>query len=66
MKSKNPEAMVQNLVKSSPQMQQAYAASQALQQKGGSKKEMVMNACKQSGTDFNQVEKVLKTFGINL
>ena len=66
MKSKDPQAMVQNLVKSNPQMQQAYAVSQTLQSQGGSKKDMIMKACQQSGTDFNQVEKVLKTFGINL
>lgn len=66
MKSKNPETMVQNLAKSNPQMQQALQVSQMIQQQGGSKKDMVIKACQQSGTDFNQVEKVLKTFGINL
>lgn len=66
MKSKNPQTMVNNLAKSNPQMQQALNTAQMLQNQGGSKKDMVMKACQQSGTDYNQVEKVLKTFGINL
>lgn len=64
MKSKNPEAMINNLANSNPQMKQALAATKLLQQQGGSKKDMIMKACQQSGTDFNQVEKVLNNFGI--
>ena len=66
MKSKDPQAMINNLAKSNPKMMQALEISKALQQNGGTKKEMVMKACKQSGTDYSQVEKVLKSFGINL
>lgn len=64
MKSKNPEAMINNLANSNPQMKQALATTKMLQQQGGDKKEMLMKACQQSGTDFNQVEKVLNSFGI--
>lgn len=64
MKSKNPEAMINNLANSNPQMKQALAATKLLQQQGGSKKDMIMKACQQSGIDFNQVEKVLNNFGI--
>lgn len=66
MKSKDPQAMIQNLAKSDPQMQQALQVSQMLQRQGGDKKEMIMKACQQSGTDFNQVQKVLSSFGINI
>lgn len=66
MKSKDPQTMINNLAQSNPQMQQALAVSKMIQQKGGNSKDMIMEACKQSGTNYEQVEKVLKTFGINI
>ena len=66
MKSKDPQAMINNLAQNNPQMKQALAMSKIIQQKGGNSKDMIMEACKQSGTSYEQVEKVLKTFGINI
>ena len=64
MKSQNPQNMIQNLIKSNPQYAQAWEITQQIMSKGGSKQDMINNACKQSGINPQQVEQQLNQFGI--
>lgn len=67
LKSNNKQAMLENLAKSNPQMQQAWQVSQTLMNnKNMSKEQQLEYACKQSGTDINTVRQALKSFGINI
>lgn len=67
MKSNDKQAMLSNLIKSNPQMQQAWQVSQAIMNnKNMTKEQQLEYACKQSGLDVNQVKDTLKTFGINI
>lgn len=67
LKSNNHQAVLENLTKSNPQMQQAWQISQALMNnKNMSKEQQLEQACRQSGTDINQVKQALKSFGINI
>ena len=66
MKSKNPQAMIQNLAKSNPRIAQAIPIVQEIMAQGGSKKEQLAKACQKSGLNPEQVEKQVKDLGINI
>lgn len=66
MKSKNPQAMIQNLAKSNPRIAQAIPIVQEIMAQGGSKKEQLAKACKKAGLKSDQVAEQVKSFGINI
>ena len=66
MKSKNPQAMIQNLAKSNPRIAQAIPIVQEIMAQGGSKKEQLAKACQKVGANQEQVEKEIKGLGINI
>lgn len=66
MKSKNPQAMIQNLIKSNPNIAQAVPIVQEIMKQGGSKKEQLARACQKANIDVNQVETQLNNMGINI
>ena len=66
LKSKNPQAMIQNLAKSNPRIAQAIPIVQEIMAQGGSKKEQLSKACQKGGVDTNKVEKQINSLGINI
>lgn len=66
MASGNPQAMVQNLVKTNPAIAQAMPVVEEIMKQGGTKKEQLAKACKKAGLNTEQVEKQVKNLGINI
>ena len=66
LKSKNPQAMIQNLAKSNPRIAQAIPIVQEIMAQGGSKKEQLAKACQKGGADTNKVEEQINNLGINI
>lgn len=66
MKSKNPQAMIQNLAKSNPNIANAIPVVEEIMKQGGSKKEQLAKACQKSGVNPEQVDNQLKSMGINI
>ena len=66
MKSKNPQAMIQNLIKSNPRIAQAIPIVQEIMAQGGSKKEQLAKACQKGGVDTAQVEEQINGLGIKI
>lgn len=66
MKSKNPQAMIQNLAKSNPNIANAIPVVEEIMKQGGSKKEQFAKACQKSGVNPEQVDNQLKSMGINI
>jgi hypothetical protein len=66
MKSKNPQAMIQNLAKSNPNIANAIPVVEEIMKQGGSKKEQLAMACEKSGVNPEQVSNQLKSMGINI
>lgn len=66
MASGNPQAMVQNLVKTNPAIAQAMPVVEEIMKQGGTKKEQIAKACQKAGVNQEQVEKELKSIGIEM
>lgn len=66
MASGNPQAMVQNLVKTNPAIAQAMPVVEEIMKQGGTKKEQLAKACQKAGLNTEQVEKQVKNLGINI
>lgn len=60
----NPQMMIQNMIKSNPQLQQAWNITQQIMSKGGTPQEMINQACKVSNTNSNEVMNTLQNNGI--
>ena len=58
--------MIQNLIKSNPNIAQAVPIVQEIMKQGGSKKEQLARACQKANIDVNQVETQLNNMGINI
>ena len=66
MKSKNPQAMIQNLAKSNPRIAQAIPIVQEIMKTSGSKREVIEKACKKANMDSKKVEEQLKSIGLDI
>lgn len=66
MASGNPQAMVQNLAKTNPAIAQAMPVVEEIMKQGGTKKEQLAKACQKTGLNPEQVEKQIKSLGINI
>lgn len=66
MASGNPQAMVQNLAKTNPAIAQAMPVVEEIMKQGGTKKEQLAKACQKAGLNTEQVEKQIKSLGINI
>ena len=66
LKSKNPQAMIQNLAKSNPRIAQAIPIVQEIMAQGGSKKEQLAKACQKANIDTKKVEAQLKSVRIEI
>ena len=66
MKSKNPQAMIQNLAKSNPRIAQAIPIVQEIMKTSSSKREVIEKACQKANMDSKKVEEQLKSVGINI
>ena len=66
MASGNPQAMVQNLAKTNPAIAQAMPIVEEIMKQGGTKKEQIAKACQKAGVNQEQVEKELKSIGIEM
>lgn len=66
MKSKNPQAMIQNLAKSNPRIAQAIPIVQDIMKTSSSKREVIEKACQKAGVNPEQVNNQLKSMGINI
>lgn len=66
MASGNPQAMVQNLAKTNPAIAQAMPVVEEIMKQGGTKKEQLVKVCQKTGLNPEQVEKQIKSLGINI
>ena len=66
MKSKNPQAMIQNLAKSNPRIAQAIPIVQEIMKTSSSKREVIEKACQKANMDSKKVEEQLKSVGIEI
>ena len=66
MKSKNPQAMIQNLAKSNPRIAQAIPIVQDIMKTSSSKREVIEKACQKANMDSKKVEEQLKSVGIEM
>lgn len=66
MKSKNPQAMIQNLAKSNPRIAQAIPIVQEIMKTSSSKREVIEKACQKANMDSKKVEEQLKSVGIEM
>ena len=66
MASGNPQAMVQNLAKTNSAIAQAMPVVEEIMKQGGTKKEQLVKACQKTGLNPEQVEKQIKSLGINI
>ncbi len=66
MKSKNPQAMIQNLIKSNPNIAQAVPIVQEIMKTSSSKREVIEKACQKANMDSKKVEEQLKSVGIEI
>ena len=66
LKSKNPQAMIQNLAKSNPRIAQAIPIVQEIMKTSSSKREVIEKACQKANMDSKKVEEQLKSVGIEI
>ena len=66
MKSKNPQAMIQNLAKSNPRIAQAIPIVEEIMKTSSSKREVIEKACQKANMDSKKVEEQLKSVGIEM
>ena len=66
MKSKNPQAMIQNLAKSNPKIAQAIPIVEDIMKTSSSKREVIEKACQKANMDSKKVEEQLKSVGIEM
>ena len=66
MKSKNPQAMIQNLAKSNPRIAQAIPIVEEIMKTSISKREVIEKACQKANMDSKRVEEQLKSVGIEM
>lgn len=66
LKSKNPQAMIQNLIKSNPNIAQAVPIVQEIMKTSSSKREVIEKACQKANMDSKKVEEQLKSVGIEI
>ena len=66
LKSKNPQAMIQNLAKSNPRIAQAIPIVQEIMKTSSSKREVIEKACQKANMDSKKVEEQLKSVGIEM
>ena len=66
MKSKNPQAMIQNLAKSNPRIAQAIPIVEDIMKTSSSKREVIEKACQKANMDSKKVEEQLKSVGIEI
>ena len=66
LKSKNPQAMIQNLAKSNPRIAQAIPIVEEIMKTSGSKREVIEKACKKANMDSKKVEEQLKSIGLDI
>lgn len=58
-------AMVENLIKQNPQLNNAWQMAQQLSQ-NGNKQEVINQIAKQKGVSVDEVKKMASQFGINI
>ena len=61
---KNPQQMVQSMIKKNPNLQTAW--NQAQQLASGNKEEVINKICKEKGLSREQVMSQAQQFGINI
>ena len=61
---KNPQQMVQSMIKKNPNLQTAW--NQAQQLASGNKEEVINKICKEKGLSREQVVSQAQQFGINI
>ena len=66
LKSKNPQAMIQNLAKSNPRIAQAIPIVEEIMKTSSSKREVIEKACQKANMDSKKVEEQLKSVGIEM
>ena len=66
LKSKNPQAMIQNLAKSNPRIAQAIPVVEEIMKTSSSKREVIEKACQKANMDSKKVEEQLKSVGIEM
>lgn len=64
MSCKNPQQMVQSMIKKNPNLQAAW--NQAQQLASGNKEEVIDKICKEKGLSRDQVVSEAQKFGINI
>ena len=65
LSSGNPSAIVGNLIASNPNVANAVPIVKEIM-KSGSKKEQLRKACNKCGANYSEVEKQIKSLGINI
>ena len=65
MKAPNKMAMVENLIKQNPQLNNAWQMAQQLSQ-NGNKQEVINQIAKQKGVSVDEVRKMANSYGINI
>ena len=65
MKAPNKVAIVENLIKQNPQMNNAWRMAQQLSQ-NGNKDEVLNQIAMQRGININELKQFAKNFGINI
>lgn len=65
MKAPNKKAMVENLIKQNPQLNNAWQMAQQLSQ-NGNKQEVINQIAKQKGISTDELKQMASQFGINL
>ena len=66
MSSGNPQAMIQNLAKSNPNIANAIPVVEEIMKTSGNKQEVIQKACEKAGVNPEQVNNQLKSMGINI
>lgn len=66
MASGNPNAMIQNLAKSNPNIANAIPVVEEIMKTSGNKQEVIQKACEKAGVNPEQVNNQLKSMGINI
>ena len=66
LKSKNPQAMIQNLAKSNTRIAQTIPLVEEVMKTSGSKREVIEKACKKANMDSKKVEEQLKSIGLDI
>ena len=65
MKAPNKMAMVENLIKQNPQLNNAWQMAQQLSQ-NGNKQEVINQIAKQKGVSVDEVKQMASQFGIKI